>query len=166
LVVVDAQRTATAEEADTFVELDAADDFEALWTLRAVVAEAPLDRDRAGDGPLDDLAARLRGAGDLALEAGQACPLDVAEPEVRGHLDARLRSGRGRTSDAALALELELDVSGALSTRLTGRGVRVLGAEVSLPEAWAPELPVRGTVTASATGRRMDADSAAGRQRR
>ncbi len=48
LVVVDERRTATAEEADAFVELDAAQDFEALWALRALVAGAPLDRDRVG----------------------------------------------------------------------------------------------------------------------
>jgi formylmethanofuran dehydrogenase subunit B len=33
MIVVDSQRTATAEEADEFIEID--DDFEALWTLRA-----------------------------------------------------------------------------------------------------------------------------------
>jgi formylmethanofuran dehydrogenase subunit B len=42
LVVVDAQRTATAEEADTFVELPPELDFEALWVLRALVTGAPL----------------------------------------------------------------------------------------------------------------------------
>jgi formylmethanofuran dehydrogenase subunit B len=69
LVVIDAQRTATAEAADAFVELDAADDFEALWALRALVANAPLDRDRAG-APLDDLARRLLGARHVALLYG------------------------------------------------------------------------------------------------
>jgi formylmethanofuran dehydrogenase subunit B len=73
LVVVDAQRTATAEEADAFVELDAARDFEALWALRALVGRAPLDRDRAGELPLDaldDLAERLLGARHVALLYG------------------------------------------------------------------------------------------------
>ena len=73
LVVVDATRTATAEEAGTFVELDAAHDFEALSALRALVAEAPLDRDRAGDLPLDALGAlaqRLAGAGHVAFVHG------------------------------------------------------------------------------------------------
>jgi formylmethanofuran dehydrogenase subunit B len=73
LVVVDAQRTATAEDADAFVELDAANDFEALWALRAFVGRAPLDRDRAGELPLDaleDLAERLLGAGHVALLYG------------------------------------------------------------------------------------------------
>jgi formylmethanofuran dehydrogenase subunit B len=72
LVVVDAQLTATAEEADTFVELVAADDFEALWALRALVTNAPLDRDRVGAPPLDDLAHRLLGARHLAVLHGDA----------------------------------------------------------------------------------------------
>jgi formylmethanofuran dehydrogenase subunit B len=73
LVVVDERRTATAEEADAFVELDAAHDFEALWALRALVARAPLDGDRAGGLPLaalGELAERLLGAGHVALLYG------------------------------------------------------------------------------------------------
>jgi formylmethanofuran dehydrogenase subunit B len=73
LVVIDATRTATAEEAGTFVELDAAHDFEALWALRALVAGAPLDRDRARDLPLDELgqlAERLLGVGHVAFLHG------------------------------------------------------------------------------------------------
>jgi formylmethanofuran dehydrogenase subunit B len=70
LVVVDAQCTATAEEADAFVELKAADDFEALWTLRALVTSAPLDHDRAGTPPLDELSHRLLGARHVALIYG------------------------------------------------------------------------------------------------
>jgi formylmethanofuran dehydrogenase subunit B len=73
LVVVDAQATATAEEADTFIELDAAHDFEALSALRALVTRAPLDRDRAAELPfdaLDDLAQRLLGVGHVAVLYG------------------------------------------------------------------------------------------------
>jgi formylmethanofuran dehydrogenase subunit B len=61
LVVVDAERTATAEEADTFVALPAELDFEALWVLRALVTEAPLAD--AGELPmaaLEPLAGALR----------------------------------------------------------------------------------------------------------
>jgi formylmethanofuran dehydrogenase subunit B len=60
VVVVDAQRTATAETAGEFVELDADAGFEALWTLRAGIR---------GDaaGPLDGLAQRLRGARHVAV---------------------------------------------------------------------------------------------------
>ncbi len=73
LVVLDGERTATAQEADAFVALDAAQEFEALWALRALVAGAPLDRDRAGALPLDalgELAEGLRGAGHVAFLHG------------------------------------------------------------------------------------------------
>ena len=70
LIVVDGERTATAAEADAFVELDAADDFAALWALRALVTNAPLDRDRAGAPPLDDLGHRLLGARHVAVLYG------------------------------------------------------------------------------------------------
>jgi formylmethanofuran dehydrogenase subunit B len=73
LVVIDARRTATADEADAFVELDAAHDFEALWALRALVGRAPLDRDRLEQLPLDGLdglAERLLGAHHAALIHG------------------------------------------------------------------------------------------------
>jgi formylmethanofuran dehydrogenase subunit B len=63
LVVIDARRTATADEADEFVELPLELDFEALWVMRALVRDVPLDRDRAARLPLDALerlAGRLR----------------------------------------------------------------------------------------------------------
>jgi formylmethanofuran dehydrogenase subunit B len=63
LVVVDARRTATAEVAETFVELPAELDFEALWALRALVRGVPLDEALAAPLPLDALrmlAERLR----------------------------------------------------------------------------------------------------------
>jgi formylmethanofuran dehydrogenase subunit B len=61
LVVVDGQCSATAAEADEFVELD----FEGLWVLRALVREVPLHRELAARLPLDaleQLAGRLRAA--------------------------------------------------------------------------------------------------------
>ncbi len=70
LVVVDSQLTATAEEADVFLALDAAHDFEALWALRALVSGAPLDRDRLPLDGLDDLAQRLLGADNAAVIYG------------------------------------------------------------------------------------------------
>jgi formylmethanofuran dehydrogenase subunit B len=73
LLVVDEGRTATAEEADAFVALDAAQDFEALWALRALVGRVALDGDRAGEVPLaalSELAERLLGAGHVALLYG------------------------------------------------------------------------------------------------
>lgn len=65
LVVVDAHRTATADEAGAFIELDAAHDFEALWALRALVRGAPLARDASAG--LDALAERLLGARHVAF---------------------------------------------------------------------------------------------------
>jgi formylmethanofuran dehydrogenase subunit B len=63
LVVVDAQRTETAAEADELIELAPELEFEALWVLRALVREARFDRQLAARLPLDALerlAARLR----------------------------------------------------------------------------------------------------------
>jgi formylmethanofuran dehydrogenase subunit B len=77
LVVVDGERTATAEEADAFVALDAARDFEALWALRALVTGAPLDRDRLGELPVDDLAERLRAARHVAFLHGALDELEA-----------------------------------------------------------------------------------------
>jgi formylmethanofuran dehydrogenase subunit B len=73
LVVADAQRTTTAEQADAFIELDAAQDFEALWALRALVVGAPLDRGGIEALPLDGLdavAERLLAAPHVALIHG------------------------------------------------------------------------------------------------
>jgi formylmethanofuran dehydrogenase subunit B len=73
LVVIDARRTATAEQADAFIELDAAQDFEALWALRALAEGAPLDRDRIEElplGGLDAVVQRLLAARHVALIHG------------------------------------------------------------------------------------------------
>jgi formylmethanofuran dehydrogenase subunit B len=55
LVVIDGERTATAEEADEFIELPPDLDFEARWAIRALVRDVPLDRDLAARLPLDAL---------------------------------------------------------------------------------------------------------------
>src|SRR4051794_2410535 len=73
LVVVDERRTATAERADTFVELPAAGDVEALWTLRALVREDAPEHDPA----LGELATRLSG-----------CRNGAILHHVRGHVAA------------------------------------------------------------------------------
>jgi formylmethanofuran dehydrogenase subunit B len=65
LVVVDARRTATAERADTFLELAPERDVEALWTLRALVGRAPPAE--APGRPLAELAARLRACRNAAI---------------------------------------------------------------------------------------------------
>ncbi len=75
LVVVDAGRTATAEEADEFIELPPELDFEARWAMRARVRDVPLDRNLAARLPLDALerlADRLRACEYGALLHGSA----------------------------------------------------------------------------------------------
>ena len=83
LVVVDAQRTATVDEADAFIELPPELDFEALWAMRALARDVPLDRELAARLPLDALAqladrlrvcrygAVLHGAGLAATAGGE-----------------------------------------------------------------------------------------------
>ena len=63
LVVVDGERTATVGEADEFIELPSELEFEALWAMRALVRDLPLDRNLSARLPLDALerlADRLR----------------------------------------------------------------------------------------------------------
>jgi formylmethanofuran dehydrogenase subunit B len=76
LVVVDAEPTATADEADTFIALPSELEFEALWALRALVRDVPLARDQADNLPVDalgELARRLRSCryGALLYGAGR-----------------------------------------------------------------------------------------------
>lgn len=98
--------------------------------------------------------ASLAPSGELAFAEGQACQLFVAEPEARGPVEGRLRSGRGRLRDGLLELELAFEVSGTLQARLPGRRITFLGTEVELPDTWMPGLPVHGSLTSSARGSR------------
>ena len=75
LVVVDAERTPTTQEADEFIELPPGVEFEALWALRALVRGVPLERDPAARLPLEDLerlADRLRACNYGAVLYGPA----------------------------------------------------------------------------------------------
>lgn len=120
LVVVDAQRTATADEADAFVELDAAGGFEALWALRALVTRAPLDHDRAGAPLLDDLAHRLLAARHVAVLYGDEVDAlalsslvrDLARDRHAVSLGLR-REGNGRGAEDVVAWQTGF--SGAVS---------------------------------------------------
>ena len=103
LIVVDERRTATAAEADTFLELPASRDVEALWTLRALVRAAPVE----SDPPLDDLAARLRGCRYVAILH-----------HVRGHVEALglhalVRDLCAVTHAVAVTLRHEANAAGA-----------------------------------------------------
>jgi formylmethanofuran dehydrogenase subunit B len=75
LVVVDARQTATADEADEFIELSPELEFEALWAMRALVRDVPFDRDLAVRLPLDELerlTGRLHACGYGAVLHGPA----------------------------------------------------------------------------------------------
>ena len=103
LVVVDERRTATAAEADSFVELPADCDVEALWTLRALIQMAPV----ASELSLDDLAARLRDCRSAAILH-----------HVRGHvealgLNALVRDLCRVTHAVAVTLRREANAAGA-----------------------------------------------------
>jgi formylmethanofuran dehydrogenase subunit B len=63
LVVVDVERTASANQADLFLQVDPDRDFEALWTLRLLVAgglPAPGAETGAPLAQLEELASRMR----------------------------------------------------------------------------------------------------------
>jgi formylmethanofuran dehydrogenase subunit B len=106
VIVVDGERTATADRADRFVRLDRSREFEVFWTLRAMVKGVELDPDRvrrsAGIEPaeLEALADELRGARYGALFftsspagrslTGSAAVLEAAQGLVR-ELNRRAR---------------------------------------------------------------------------
>jgi hypothetical protein len=100
-----------------------------------------------------ELAATVGEGGALAFEAGQRCAFDVRDSDARGHVEARLRSGRGRAEGRKLSLDLTFELSGALSLR-TGERIEVMGRTVELPAAWTPELPLSGEARTVAEGAR------------
>ena len=57
LVVVDVQPTATSAVADDFIQVEPGRDFEALWTLRALVGGIAVETDAVLGVPLDQLQA-------------------------------------------------------------------------------------------------------------
>jgi formylmethanofuran dehydrogenase subunit B len=106
-VVVDARRTATAEQADAFVELADDRDVEALWTLRALVREAPLADPGSVEPGLGRLAGRLRG-----------CANGAVLHHARGHvaalaLHALVRDMSRLTHIVAMTLRHEGNAAGA-----------------------------------------------------
>jgi hypothetical protein len=92
--------------------------------------------------------------GALAFPEGATCPLEITEPDARGHLDARLRMGRGRVGGDGLELAVEFDVKGSIQMRIPSKTIRIFGNEMHSPATWAPGAPVHGTVAASGHGQR------------
>lgn len=100
-----------------------------------------------------ELAARAdRGA--LVLAPGQSCDLALDEPELRGKVLARLRSGRAEVRGGTLALEGTWDLSGAVSVRVGGSALDILGAELPVG-AWSPRTPVQGSAQVKLQGERL-----------
>lgn len=63
LVVADVETTPTAQLADVFLPIEPGKDFEALWTLRSLVRDRPIEANRDTGAPLPmlrDLAARMK----------------------------------------------------------------------------------------------------------
>lgn len=60
LVVADVRRTPTTELADIFVPIEPGRDFEALWTLRALVREMPIGRSLRTGASVEQLAELAR----------------------------------------------------------------------------------------------------------
>jgi len=100
------------------------------------------------------LQVRLAGDGSLQFTDGATCPLEVSQPDARGHVDAKLRVARARVVDKRLEMNLQFDVNGSIQLWIPSRTIRILGAEVQTPATWAPSAPVHGTVTADGHGLR------------
>jgi len=92
--------------------------------------------------------------GSLDFPEGTTCPIEIAQPDARGHVDAQLRMGRGRIVRGRLEMDLQFDVSGRIQMKIPSRTIRIFGKEVQSPETWAPTAPVHGTVAASGQGQR------------
>jgi hypothetical protein len=84
-----------------------------------------------------------------------SCRIDVKDPDARGTVEARLRSGHGTLQGDRLTLELEFDVSGRVATRVPRALLEMLGPGVAGPEGFSPPVPVSGTVSSRASGGRL-----------
>lgn len=97
--------------------------------------------------------------GSLQFPDGATCPLDVSQPDARGHVDAQLRTARARVIDKRLEMDLRFDVTGSIQLKIPSKTIRVFGTEFQTPATWAPSAPVHGTVVASGNGIRKTPDT-------
>lgn len=111
----------------------------------------------ASRGQSCELTATRARDGGLSFATGQRCAFDLRDPDTRGHVEARLRSGSGRLRERHLALDLSFELSGVVALR-TAAGLEALG----IPPSWTPDLPVNGGASLRAEGDR-DESRAAGR---
>ncbi len=111
----------------------------------------------ASMGQACELSASRKNDGTLAFDAGQRCAFDLQDADSRGHVEARLRAGRGRLRDRHLALDLAFDLSGKVAVR-TAAGVQMLGVE--LPSTWTPDIRLDGAAAVRAEGDRDESRAA------
>jgi hypothetical protein len=122
-----------------------------------------LSGSRAGDirvrlasgGQACDLVARLERTGELVFARDQVCPIDIQSPDARGHVQARLRAGRGRLEGDQLDLSLSCRLDGGVKWRAALKG----GPE--LPALWLPETPVHGDADVDIRGEQDHSRAAA-----
>jgi hypothetical protein len=110
----------------------------------------------ASMGQACELAASIADDGALAFDAGQRCFFDLRD-DARGHVEARLRTGRGRLRDRHLSLDLTFDLSGAVALR-TSEAVQMMG--VNIPPSWTPDIPLSGGAAVRAEGDRDESRAA------
>ncbi len=135
------------EEVDEEVEAD----------LSEVARDGRVDVKLAAERYSCEIRARLSAVGEISFDPQQRCTLVVAEPTARGRVEARLESGRGRLQGGRLEVETTWALSGSVSVLAGGQTYEVLGREVELPATWMPEVPLRGSARARASGRRIEA---------
>lgn len=111
LVVIDAQQTPTAREADWYLPLEEGRDFDVLWTLRALLKGVEIDESYHPGVPLEDLR-RL-------AELMKSCRCGII---FFGYGVARHPLGH-RNVEALLRLVIDLNAF----TRFHARRMRVLG---------------------------------------
>jgi hypothetical protein len=97
--------------------------------------------------------------GSLQFPETATCPLDIAQPDARGHVDAQLRTARGRVANGTLELVLQFDVNGSVQMKIPSKTIHIFGIDFQSPAGWAPTAPVRGTVAASGQGARKRPDA-------
>jgi hypothetical protein len=93
--------------------------------------------------------------GVLEFSKPARCGSDVRRPDARGHVDARLRSGRGTLRDGRLTLELAFEIRGSVATPIPRTTFRLLDTEFTVPEGWTPGVPLGGSVALSGSGARQ-----------
>jgi len=128
-------------------------------TLSRTPAPGALSLRIEGRGYSCTLPVRAAEDGSLQFPESPTCPLDIAQPDARGHVDAVLRTARGRVVDDKLELVLEFDVKGSVELKIPSKTIHIFGTDVHSPAGWALAAPVRGTVGASGQGARKPPDA-------